>query len=138
MFNINYNKKPNEYAPLVLAYIGDGVYEIYVRSRILAENPDMPAHKLHKTVVGYVKAHAQCVSVHSIEELLTEKEEEIYKRGRNAKSNTSPKNADLTEYRHATGFECLIGYLYLCKEAERLEYLMDKAFLHAKDNDKNV
>lgn len=128
MFNIDYGKKPNEYSPLVLAYIGDAVYEIYVRSRVIAENPDMPAYKLHKETVKFVKAHAQSVSIHNMSDILTEKETAVFKRGRNAKSPTAPKNADLTEYRHATGFECLMGYLYLDRQYERMEELMKTAF----------
>ena len=133
MFDFDYNKKPTEYSPLVLAYIGDAVYELYVRSRVIALNPDMPAYKLHKETIKYVKAHAQCMSIHNMLDILTEKEMSVFKRGRNAKSPTTPKNADLTEYRHATGFECLMGYLYLNKEAERMEYLMGVAFEHALD-----
>lgn len=133
MFNLDYTKKPTEFSPLVLAYVGDSVYEIYVRTRLLSDNPDMPVHKLHKEAVKYVKAHAQCMSIHSIMDELSEKELSVFKRGRNAKSPTTPKNADLTEYRHATGFECLMGYLYLSKELERMEHLMSVSFVHALD-----
>lgn len=134
MFDLNYTKKPTEFSPLILAYIGDSVYEIYVRSRVIAENPDMPVYKMHKETVKYVKAHAQSLSIHSIMDCLNEKELAVFKRGRNAKSPTTPKNADLTEYRHATGFECLIGYLYLCGETERMTYLMKTAYENALDS----
>ena len=88
----------------------------------------MPAYKLHKVAIGFVKAHAQSESIEHILPLLTDAEEEVYKRGRNAKSPTVPKNADVTEYRRATGFEALIGFLYLDGQSERLEYLMMNAF----------
>lgn len=130
------SKKPSQFSPLVLAYIGDGVYEVYVRSRVIAEQPDLPPHKLHKVTTQYVKAHAQSNSMLFIEDKLTEKELATYKRGRNAKSPTVPKNADLTDYRRATGFEALIGYLYLNKETERLEELMDYAYNGALDAEK--
>jgi ribonuclease-3 family protein len=131
--NMEEKKKPNQYAPLVLAYIGDGVYELYVRSRVIEEHPNLPAHKLHKKTVQYVKAHAQSNSIESMLEMLTEEETAIYKRGRNAKSATVPKNANMTEYRRATGFEALIGYVYLSGNIERLNQLMEKAYQNAFD-----
>lgn len=121
-------KRACDYSPLVLAYIGDGVYELYVRGRIIAEHPDLPAHKLHKKAIKYVSAGAQSRSIGKIEALLTEEEAAVYRRGRNAKSPTSAKNADITDYRRATGFEALVGYLYLKKSTERLEGLMAAAF----------
>ena len=127
------SKKASLYSPLVLAYIGDSVYELFVRTKVIEEHPDMPAYKLHKLTVGYVKAHAQSNSICAIEDILTEDELSAYKRGRNAKSATVPKNADLTEYRRATGFEALIGYLYLKNEKERLEELMEIAYNSAFD-----
>ena len=122
---------PLEYSPLVLAYIGDAVYEEYTRERILSQNPDMPAHKLHIENVKYVKANAQSRSAAALEEMLTEQEKAVFKRGRNAKSPTSPKNADVLEYRRATGLEALFGYLRLCGQAERLKELMQAAFDNA-------
>ena len=126
-------KAPNQYSPLVLAYIGDGVYELYVRTRVIDENPDMPAHKLHRETVKYVKAHAQSNSIHAICDILAEDEMAVFKRGRNAKSPTVPKNADLTEYRHATGFEALLGYLYLSQKSDRLDEIMKLAYENALD-----
>lgn len=126
-------KAPNQYSPLALAYIGDGVYELYVRTRVIKENPDMPAYKLHKETVKYVKAHAQSNSIHAICDILAEDETAVFKRGRNAKSPTVPKNADLTEYRHATGFEALLGYLYLSQKSERLDEIMKLAYENALD-----
>lgn len=115
----------------MLAYIGDSVYELYVRTRVIKEHPAMPVQKLHLHTVKYVKAQAQAKSIHSMLELLSEEETTIFKRGRNAKSYTSAKNASITDYRHATGFEALIGYLYITKKNERLEELMQFAFDNA-------
>lgn len=127
------SKKASLYSPLVLAYIGDSVYELFVRTKVIESHPDMPAYKLHKLTVGYVKAHAQSNSICAIENILTESELAAYKRGRNAKSATVPKNADLTEYRRATGFEALIGYLYLKEDKQRLEEIMELAYNSAFD-----
>lgn len=120
-------------APLVLAYIGDAVYEVYVRNRIIHEHPDMPAYKLHKESIKYVKAHGQSEAMAVIEPELSEDEMSAYKRGRNAKSPTVPKNADVAEYRRATGFEALVGYLYEDGREERLLEIMEKAFNAVSD-----
>ena len=125
-------ENPSVYPALVLAYIGDAVYEVFTRKKVLSMHTDMPAHKLHVLNVGYVKAKAQSNAMLAIEPMLTEKELGIYKRGRNAKSATVPKNADLTDYRRATGFEALIGYLHLSEEEDRLNELMEIAFKNAK------
>lgn len=122
------NKKASEYSPLALAYIGDSVYEVYVRSRIIAQHPDMPAHKLHLEAIKYVKAHAQSNSAAKLADMLDEEETAVYKRGRNAKSPTVPKNAVLSEYRRATGFEALVGYLFISGRYERLELIMQTAY----------
>lgn len=122
---------PSLYPALVLAYIGDAVYEVFTRERVLSLHPDMPAHKLHKANVRYVKAAAQSNAMAAIEPMLTEHELAVYKRGRNAKSATVPKNADLADYRRATGFEALIGYLHLSEEKDRLEEIMEIAFQNA-------
>ncbi|MCI5605607.1 MAG: Mini-ribonuclease 3 [Clostridia bacterium] len=127
------NKKPNQYSPLALAYIGDGVYELYVRSRVIEEHSNLPAHKLHLHTVKYVKAHAQSNSIEALQNILTEEEAAVYRRGRNAKSATVPKNANIVEYRRATGFEALIGYVYLTGDTERLNELMDEAYNNAFD-----
>lgn len=121
-------EKPGLLAPLVLAYIGDSVYEVYVRNRLLMEHPDMPVYKLHKEAIKYVRAHAQSNSMICLESMLEPDEEAVYKRGRNAKSPTTPKNADVGEYRRATGFEALVGYLHLLNKTERLEFIMRTAF----------
>ncbi len=113
-------------SPLVLAYLGDTVFESHVREYLITKNINKKVNDLHKSAVKYVKAKAQATIIHELEAELTEDELRIYKRGRNQKSNTTPKNADVIDYKHATGFEALIGYLYLGKEQERLEYIIGK------------
>ena len=113
--------------PLQLALIGDAVYELFIRNYILANNVELTAHKIHVKAIGYVKAKSQSTIMHLLEEELTEEESYIFKRGRNTKSATVPKNADLRDYRMATGFEALIGYLHLIGNYERLNYIMNKA-----------
>ena len=113
--------------PLQLALIGDGVFEIYIRNYILSNNTQLSAHKMHVKAIGYVKAKSQSAIMHSIEETLTEDEMYIYKRGRNAKSATVPKNSSVIDYRNATGFEALIGYLYLIGNKERLFNILEKS-----------
>ena len=116
-----------EYSPLTLAFIGDGVYELFVRTQIV-KNTNAPASQLHKRCVKYVRAQGQCVSLDAMLPHLTEEETDVFKRGRNTKINTKAKNATLAEYKKATGFEALIGYLYVTKRTERLEILMQMAF----------
>jgi ribonuclease-3 family protein len=113
--------------PLQLALIGDGVFEVFIRNYILMKNTSLSANKIHVKAIGYVKAKSQAYIMHEIELLLTEEEEAIYKRGRNAKSPTVPKNADVRDYRTATGFEALVGYLYLTGNKERLEFILNKS-----------
>lgn len=113
-------------SPLVLAYLGDTVYETYIREHLIRQNTQRKVNDLHKLAIKYVKAKAQATIIHEIEIELTEEESKIYKRGRNQKSNTSPKNADIIDYKHATGFEALVGYLYLNNEIERLQYIINK------------
>ncbi|MGL5149209.1 MAG: Mini-ribonuclease 3 [Clostridium sp.] len=112
--------------PLQLAIIGDGVYEIYIRNYVLANNISLSAHKIHKEAIKYVKAKGQSDIIHKLQDELTEEELYIFKRGRNSKSATVPKNADLRDYRMATGFEALIGYLYLVGNKARLEYILER------------
>lgn len=112
-------KDPKQYSPLALAYIGDGIYDLIIRTMVV-EQGNARVNQLHKKVSGMVKASAQAELVHKIETLLTEEERGVYKRGRNAKSYTMAKNASVTDYRHATGFEALVGYLYLSHQFERI------------------
>ncbi len=132
MFNMNF-EKPNLYPALVLAYIGDAVYEVYVRSRIICEHSTLPPHKLHIESTKHVKAHAQSNSIKVIEPLLSEEEMAVYKRGRNAKSATVPKNADVSDYRRSTGLEALFGYLHIKGDDERLSELMKIAYENSND-----
>ena len=114
------------YSPLTLAFIGDSIYELYVRTHIV-KNTDAPANQLHKRCVQYVKAEGQCEAFDRIEHLLTDEEMTAFKRGRNTKINTKAKTANLAEYKKATGFEALLGYLYVTKQTDRLEELMKAA-----------
>lgn len=111
------------YSPLALAYIGDGVYEMFIRTHVVGQG-NAPVNKLHRASRELVRAGAQAKMYHVIEPLLTEDEMQVLKRGRNAKSISAPKNADITEYRHATGLEALIGYLYLDNQIGRIEELI--------------
>lgn len=111
--------------PLVLAFIGDAVYEVFIRTYLVDKNRDMSVHKLHVQAISFVKAHSQSGFMKKLEESLTEEELTIFKRGRNSKSGTTPKNADIVEYRTATGFEALIGYLYITEQIQRLNYFLN-------------
>ncbi|AGK99243.1 Mini-ribonuclease 3 [Clostridium pasteurianum] len=112
--------------PLVLAFVGDAIYEVFIRTYIVNENRNMHVHKLHIEVVSFVKAHAQSEFIKELLKDLNEEELSIYKRGRNSKSGTVPKNADLCEYRSATGFEALFGYLYLTEQNDRINYFINR------------
>ncbi len=114
------------YSPLVLAYIGDAVYELIIRT-IVVNRGNCPVNRMHQKSSSFVKASAQAELIHQIMEELTEEERAIYKRGRNAKSATAAKHATIADYRAATGFEALIGYLYLHGEKERLIELVGHA-----------
>ncbi len=107
------------YSPQVLAYIGDGIYELLIRT-VLVGQGNRQANVLHKKASHYVKASAQAEMIRSVLEELTEEEHQVYKRGRNAKTFTMAKNATMGEYRHATGFEALMGYLYLTGQMSRM------------------
>lgn len=111
--------------PLVLAFIGDAIYEVFIRTQLVDKNRSLPVHKLHVKAISFVKAHAQSEFMKIIESQLTEEENNIFKRGRNAKSGTIPKNADVQEYKIATGFEALMGFLYITEQTERLNYLFN-------------
>ena len=111
------------YSPLTLAYIGDAVYELVIRTSVV-ERANRAVNELHKRSVKYVKAEVQAAIIQHLLEELTQEELAVYKRGRNAKSHTSAKNASIQEYRKATGFEALIGYLYLTGQNNRMLYLI--------------
>lgn len=114
--------KPNELSPLTLAFIGDTVFDLLVRESLICQ-ANRPANDLHNLAVQKVKASAQAGFVEKLLPHLTEKEISVYKRGRNAKSGHLPKNASQSDYHMATGFESLIGYLYLSDEIERIKEL---------------
>ena len=116
-------KRVNELSPLTWAYIGDAVYELYIREK-LVETTKVKPHKLHIEAIKHVKASAQADTLRKIEEGLTEEEKEIVRRTRNTKNHHLPKNANVNEYMHATAFEGLIGYLYLTKKEERLKEIL--------------
>lgn len=107
------------YSPLVLAYIGDGIYELIVRT-VLVGQGNRQANILHKKASNYVKASTQSEMILAVQEELTEEEHQVYKRGRNAKTVTMAKHASMHDYRHATGFEALMGYLYLTHQTKRM------------------
>lgn len=111
------------YSPLTLAYIGDSIYDLIIRT-MLVEKGNAQVNRLHQEASKLVKATAQKEIVHAIMELLTEEEIAVFKRGRNAKSVTTAKNASITDYRIATGFEALIGYLYLTEKLDRILFLV--------------
>lgn len=107
------------YSPLTLAYIGDGVYELIIRT-ILVKKGNCPVNRLHKKASSLVKAGAQSAIMEVIEEELTPEELSVYRRGRNAHSPTMAKHATMADYRRATGFEALMGYLYLKDDFSRI------------------
>lgn len=113
------NRDIKTYSPLTLAYIGDGIYELIIRT-ILVSQGNCPPQKLHKKASALVKAEKQSQMIDVLEPLLTEEEYAVYKRGRNAKSYTMAKNAAMSDYRRATGFEALMGYLYLTDQNTRM------------------
>jgi len=123
------NKKIDirEYNIKALAYIGDGVYELYIREYLVANSRET-ANVLHKKAIRYVSAKAQEYIVNSLLEnnILLEEEIAIYKRGRNADSNTVPKNTDISTYKKATGFEAVIGAIYLQNNIERVKQIIAK------------
>ncbi len=130
-FNIN-ERDVDQLSPLVLAYIGDAVYEVFIRTLIISKG-NSPVNKLHKESISFVKAKAQSDIIHRILETLTQEEQDVVRRGRNAKSGTIPKNADVTEYKYATGFESLIGYLYLKRQYERLLQVLEMCITEVKN-----
>jgi len=111
--------------PLVWAYVGDSVYEVFIRTH-LVETTKLKPHKLHIESIKYVKAQAQAKMLEKLQDILTDKEKEIVRRTRNTENHHVPKNADPTDYMYATAFEGLIGYLYLSGQNERLDEILNK------------
>ena len=136
-FNIE-RKEAKEFSPLVLAYIGDAVYDLIVRS-ILVSMGNRPVNKLNKDATSLVKAGAQSEIVKLISDKLSEEEYTVFKRGRNSSPHTMAKNASMTDYKYATGFEALIGFLYLDNRCDRaLELVKLGIDLYLNKNDIGV
>ena len=112
-------KDVRTYSPLALAYIGDAVYDLMIRT-VVVERANRCANDLHRATVQYVKAGAQAQIIEALLPILTQEEEAVYRRGRNANPHTVAKNASRSDYRKATGFEALIGFLYLTGQFERM------------------
>lgn len=112
--------------PLTLAYVGDAVYELFVRERLL-ELGHVRVNDLHKSAVEYVRASAQAAALASLAPMLSAEEEDVVRRGRNAKGHGAPHGSDAVEYHAATSFEALMGYLYLSGRTDRLKQLLDAA-----------
>lgn len=114
----------NTMSPLTWAYVGDGVYELFVRTH-LVNTTRLKPHMLHIESIKYVKADAQVKMLNKIQEQLTDEEKDIVRRGRNADNHHLPKNSTVEEYSYSTAFEALIGYLYLTKQDERLKEILN-------------
>ncbi len=112
-----------QYSSLVLAYMGDAVYEKSIREYVVKQGVSKNG-VLHKKSIKYVSANGQSYAVKMLEEKLTEDELDVVRRGRNANPHSSAKNADIIDYKYATGFEALIGYLYLTEQLERMEEII--------------
>ena len=120
-------------APLTLAFVGDAVYGLYMRKRLSEEHPEK-VNVLHRKASHLVCAEAQFHAAKHISPLLTEEEETVYRHGRNAKSGTIPKHAEVIHYRHATGLEALFGFLYLENRTERLDFLLGQVYEYLINN----
>ncbi|SHK99755.1 Mini-ribonuclease 3 [Desulforamulus aeronauticus] len=120
------NQRPEELPSLVLAYVGDAVYELAIREFLIGQGLGK-VNRLHREAVRYVKAAAQAKALFAMEEKLTEEELAVVRRGRNAKIASLPKNADFMDYRHATALEALIGYLHLQGKQERVQTIVGLA-----------
>ena len=121
------NKTPeeiNQMSPLIWAYVGDCVYELYIRT-YLVDNTNLKPHKLHIESIKYVKAGAQAKFLQDFADCLSDEEKDIVRRGRNANNHHLPKNSNVQEYMYSTAFEALIGYLYLTKQNTRLKEILE-------------
>ncbi|MBE7065037.1 MAG: Mini-ribonuclease 3 [Ruminococcaceae bacterium] len=126
--NVLTKKELIEMPPLALAFVGDAVYELYIRSSICIDERRRDVNYLHRCAVTYVKAQAQATVVKILFDELSEEEKNIVKRGRNAHPRTVPKNASISDYRYATGFEALLGYLYYSGNNDRLMDILEKSY----------
>lgn len=116
-------------SPLTWAYVGDSIYEVYIRTYLI-ETTNLKPHKLHIKAINYVKAQAQADTLKKIYDDLTDKEKEIVRRTRNTQNHHVAKNADPIEYMYATAFEGLVGYLYLTEQKERLEEILHMTLMN--------
>ena len=110
-------------SPLTLAFVGDGIFDLVIRTRVVVNGGNRSVNKIHRDKAAIVNAHAQAVMIHHLMPVLTKEETAIYRRGRNAHSATTAKNQSLADYRAATGLEALFGWLYLLGRRERLSEL---------------
>ncbi|MDO7788947.1 Mini-ribonuclease 3 [Desulforamulus aquiferis] len=118
--------EPKEVPALVLAYVGDAVYELVVREMLVGRGMTK-VQQLHREAVKYVRASAQAGALFALEDILSEEEMAVVRRGRNAKSGIPPKGSNVVEYRHATALESLVGYLYLQGRSQRAREIIAKA-----------
>ena len=128
MFNkliLKGEREINQLSPLTWAYVGDCVFELYVRSN-LVNTTNLKPHDLHIKAIKFVKAKSQAEMLKNIMDMLTDEEKDIVRRGRNAENHHLPKNANVQDYMYSTAFEALIGYLYLTKQTDRLKEILQK------------
>lgn len=116
----------NQMSPLTWAYVGDCIFELYIRTMLINETKLKP-HELHIRAIKYVKAKSQAEMLFKVQEKLNEEEKNIVRRGRNAENHHLPKNANVQDYMYSTAFEALLGYLYLCKKEDRLKEIIEIA-----------
>lgn len=133
LFSLEKISQPHMLPPLVLAYIGDAVYELSVRAHLIAGGITR-TDRIHAGAVRYVCAETQAAALKSIEDMLTEEEAAVARRGRNAKTSHTPRGASVISYRRSTGLECLVGYLFLKDNQGRLAEIMDRVF-HLVENE---
>ena len=131
----NKNCDVNSLSPLTLAFIGDTVFDLFVRERLICQ-ANRPVNKLHNEAAKTVNAASQAKAVKKIMPILTEEEQAVFRRGRNSHTNHKAKNASEGDYHYATGFEALFGYLYLKGEICRLRELFDLIIKEDEINDK--
>lgn len=123
---------PESLPPLALAYLGDSVYELYIRDRVLRAAAGRRPGQMHRTATGYVRAKAQAGALRDLQPELSELEADVVRRGRNAKTAHTRRHADPADYAMATAFEALVGYLYLSGQEQRLAYVLEQAARHGE------
>ena len=127
LIHINKDERDiNQMSPLTWAYVGDCVFELYIRT-MLVDTTNLKPHSLHIKAINFVKAKSQAKMLQKIYDKLTDEEKEIVRRGRNAENHHLPKHANIKEYMYSTAFEALIGYLYLCNNTKRVKEIIEMA-----------